>query len=403
MVQSLQNKHIIVGVTGGIAAYKAIEVVSRLRKKGAQVKVVMTEHATHIATPMTFGEISGHPVAMDMWEEIHDWNVEHIALATWADAYLVVPATANIIGKIYNGIADDMLSTTIMATEAPKFICPAMNSGMYRNPIVQRNITGLRDLGYHFLEPDTGWLACGVTDIGRLPDPEKIVAWLEANLVGQTYDLSKLKGKTILITAGGTQEAIDPVRYIGNHSSGKMGYALAQVAQAAGAKTILVSAPTKLPVPSGVDFVKVDSAQTMKEAVEARYDQVDVVIMAAAVADFRVTHVEDHKIKKMESMTLKLIKNPDILESLGKTKSHQILVGFAAETQNLVAYGQAKVAKKNLDMLVANDVSKSDGGFNVDTNEGYILYPDGGQEVIPHMTKVQMAAHILAALSGIID
>lgn len=403
MVQSLQDKHIIVGVTGGIAAYKAIEVVSRLRKKGAHVKVVMTEHATHIATPMTFGEISGHPVAMDMWEEIHDWNVEHIALATWADAYLVVPATANIIGKIYNGIADDMLSTTIMATEAPKFICPAMNSGMYRNPIVQRNITGLRNLGYHFLEPDTGWLACGVTDIGRLPDPEKIVAWLEANLVGQTYDLSKLKGKTILITAGGTQEAIDPVRYIGNHSSGKMGYALAQAAQAAGAKTILVSAPTKLPVPSGVDFVKVDSAQTMKEAVEARYNQVDVVIMAAAVADFRVAHVEDQKIKKMESMTLELIKNPDILESLGKTKGHQILVGFAAETQNLVAYGQAKVAKKNLDMLVANDVSKSDGGFNVDTNEGYILYPDGGQEVIPHMTKVQMAAHILAALSRIID
>ncbi len=403
MVQSLQDKHIIVGVTGGIAAYKAIEVVSRLRKKGAQVKVVMTEHATHIATPMTFGEISGHPVAMDMWEEIHDWNVEHIALATWADAYLVVPATANIIGKIYNGIADDMLSTTIMATEAPKFICPAMNSGMYRNPIVQRNITGLKDLGYHFLEPDIGWLACGVTDIGRLPDPEKIVAWLEANLVGQTYDLSKLKGKTILITAGGTQEAIDPVRYIGNHSSGKMGYALAQAAQAAGAKTILVSAPTKLPVPSGVDFVGVDSAQTMKEAVEARYDQVDVVIMAAAVADFRVAHVEDQKIKKMESMTLELIKNPDILESLGKTKSHQILVGFAAETQNLVAYGQAKVAKKNLDMLVANDVSKSDGGFNVDTNEGYILYPDGGQEVIPHMTKVQMAAHILGALSRIID
>ena len=403
MVQSLQDKHIIVGVTGGIAAYKAIEVVSRLRKKGAQVKVVMTEHATHIATPMTFGEISGHPVAMDMWDEIHDWNVEHIALATWADAYLVVPATANIIGKIYNGIADDILSTTIMATEAPKFICPAMNSGMYRNPIVQRNIMGLRDLGYHFLEPDTGWLACGVTDIGRLPDPEKIVAWLEANLVSQTYDLSKLKGKTILVTAGGTQEAIDPVRYIGNHSSGKMGYALAQVAQAAGAKTILVSAPTKLPVPSGVDFVKVDSAQTMKEAVEARYDQVDVVIMAAAVADFRVAHVEDQKIKKMESMILELIKNPDILESLGKTKGHQILVGFAAETQNLVAYGQAKVAKKNLDMLVANDVSKSDGGFNVDTNEGYILYPDGGQEVIPHMTKVQMAAHILAALSRIID
>lgn len=403
MQGALQGKHIIVGVSGGIAAYKAIEVVSRLRKKGAEVKVVMSEHATHIATPMTFGEISGNPVAVDMWEEIHDWNVEHIALATWADAYIVVPATANIIGKIYNGIADDMLSTTIMATPAPKFICPAMNSEMYRNPVVQRNLQGLRDLGYALLEPDSGWLACGVNDIGRLPNPEAIVAWLESHFLGDLKDLSSLQGKHLLITAGGTQEAIDPVRYIGNRSSGKMGYALAQVAQAAGAQVTLVSAPTSLPVPKGVDFVSVHSAESMKEAVDARYDQTQVVIMAAAVADFRVAHKEEHKIKKMESMTLELVKNPDILQGLGGRKKEQILVGFAAETQNLLAYGKDKIARKNLDMLVANDVSKEQAGFNVDTNEGYLLYPHKPEEVIPNMTKLQMAHYILGAISRMLE
>lgn len=403
MQGALQGKHIIVGVSGGIAAYKAIEVVSRLRKKGAEVKVVMTEHATHIATPMTFGEISGNPVAVDMWEEIHDWNVEHIALATWADAYIVVPATANIIGKIYNGIADDMLSTTIMATPAPKFICPAMNSEMYRNPVVQRNLQGLRDLGYALLEPDSGWLACGVNDIGRLPNPETIVAWLESHFLGELKELSSLQGKHLLITAGGTQEAIDPVRYIGNRSSGKMGYALAQVAQAAGAQVTLVSAPTSLPVPKGVDFVLVNSAESMKEAVDARYDQTQVVIMAAAVADFRVAHKEEHKIKKMESMTLELVKNPDILQCLGERKKEQILVGFAAETQNLLAYGKDKIARKNLDMLVANDVSKEQAGFNVDTNEGYLLYPHKPEEVIPNMTKLQMAHYILGAISRMLE
>ena len=401
MASPLEGKHIIVGVSGGIAAYKAIEVVSRLRKKGAQVKVVMTEHATHIATPMTFGEISGHPVAVDMWEEIHDWNVEHIALATWADAYLVVPATANIIGKVYNGIADDMLSTTIMATPAPKFFCPAMNSEMYRNPIVQRNMQGLKDLGYQLMEPESGWLACGVNDIGRLPDPEKIVAWLEAHMAMDQVDMTALKGKRILITAGGTQEAIDPVRFIGNHSSGKMGYALAQLAQAAGAQVTLVSAPTKLTVPSGITYVPVDSAQSMKDAVDSRYEDMDAVIMAAAVADFRVANAQEHKIKKMDTMTLELVKNPDILQGLGQRKNHQILVGFAAETRDLIAYGQDKVNRKNLDMLVANDVSGSTGGFNVDTNEGYLLYPNREPVAIPHMTKVQMAQSILVALGDL--
>ena len=387
----MRGKHIIVAVSAGIAAYKAIEVVSRLRKKGAEVKVVMTQNATHIASPLTFGEISGHPVALDMFEQVHQWDVEHIALATWADAYVVVPATANVIGKIYAGIADDMLTTTIMATTAPKYLCPAMNTEMYNNLITQRNLEGLRSLGYHIMEPAEGWLACGITGVGRLPEPEAIVEWLESKMCST----NELEGTTILVTAGGTQESIDPVRYIGNRSSGKMGYAIAEQAARMGAKVILVSAPTSLPVPSGVDFVSVDSAVSMQEAVEARFNDVNVVIMAAAVSDFRVLHKAEQKIKKMESMTIELVKNPDILQGLGSKKSHQILVGFAAETEHVIKYGQDKVAKKNLDMLVANDVSKSNAGFNVDTNEGYFLYPDKEPKEMPNMKKSDLARHIL--------
>ena len=387
----MRGKHIIVAVSAGIAAYKAIEVVSRLRKKGAEVKVVMTQNATYIASPLTFGEISGHPVALDMFEQVHQWDVEHIALATWADAYVVVPATANVIGKIYAGIADDMLTTTIMATTAPKYLCPAMNTEMYNNPITQRNLEGLRSLGYHIMDPAEGWLACGITGVGRLPEPEAIVDWLESKMCST----NELEGTTILVTAGGTQESIDPVRYIGNRSSGKMGYAIAEQAAHMGAKVILVSAPTSLPIPSGVDFISVDSAVSMQEAVEARYNDVNVVIMAAAVSDFRVLHKAEQKIKKMESMTIELVKNPDILQGLGSKKSHQILVGFAAETEHVIKYGQDKVAKKNLDMLVANDVSKSNAGFNVDTNEGYFLYPDKEPKEMPNMKKSDLARHIL--------
>ncbi|MDU1333874.1 MAG: bifunctional phosphopantothenoylcysteine decarboxylase/phosphopantothenate--cysteine ligase CoaBC [Veillonella sp.] len=387
----MRGKHIIVAVSAGIAAYKAIEVVSRLRKKGAEVKVVMTQNATHIASPLTFGEISGHPVALDMFEQVHQWDVEHIALATWADAYVVVPATANVIGKIYAGIADDMLTTTIMATTAAKYLCPAMNTEMYNNLITQRNLEGLRSLGYHIMDPAEGWLACGITGVGRLPEPEAIVDWLEAKMCST----NELEGTTILVTAGGTQESIDPVRYIGNRSSGKMGYAIAEQAARMGAKVILVSAPTSLPIPNGVDFISVDSAVSMQEAVEARYNDVNVVIMAAAVSDFRVLHKAEQKIKKMESMTIELVKNPDILQGLGSKKSHQILVGFAAETEHVIKYGQDKVAKKNLDMLVANDVSKSNAGFNVDTNEGYFLYPDKEPKEMPNMKKSDLARHIL--------
>lgn len=387
----MRGKHIIVAVSAGIAAYKAIEVVSRLRKKGAEVKVVMTQNATHIASPLTFGEISGHPVALDMFEQVHQWDVEHIALATWADAYVVVPATANVIGKIYAGIADDMLTTTIMATTAPKYLCPAMNTEMYNNLITQRNLEGLRSLGYHIMDPVEGWLACGITGVGRLPEPEAIVDWLEAKMCST----NELEGTTILVTAGGTQESIDPVRYIGNRSSGKMGYAIAEQAARMGAKVILVSAPTSLPIPNGVDFISVDSAVSMQEAVEARYNDVNVVIMAAAVSDFRVLHKAEQKIKKMESMTIELVKNPDILQGLGSKKNHQILVGFAAETEHVIKYGQDKVARKNLDMLVANDVSKSNAGFNVDTNEGYFLYPDKEPKEMPNMKKSDLARHIL--------
>ena len=387
----MRGKHIIVAVSAGIAAYKAIEVVSRLRKKGAEVKVVMTQNATHIASPLTFGEISGHPVALDMFEQVHQWDVEHIALAIWADAYVVVPATANVIGKIYAGIADDMLTTTIMATTAPKYLCPAMNTEMYNNPITQRNLEGLRSLGYHIMDPAEGWLACGITGVGRLPEPEAIVEWLESKM----FSTNELEGTTILVTAGGTQENIDPVRYIGNRSSGKMGYAIADQAARMGAQVILVSAPTSLPVPSGVDFVSVDSALSMQETVEARYNDVNVVIMAAAVSDFRALHKAEQKIKKMESMTIELVKNPDILQGLGSKKSHQLLVGFAAETEHVIKYGQDKVARKNLDMLVANDVSKSNAGFNVDTNEGYFLYPNKEPKKMPNMKKSDLARHIL--------
>lgn len=387
----MRGKHIIVAVSAGIAAYKAIEVVSRLRKKGAEVKVVMTQNATYIASPLTFGEISGHPVALDMFEQVHQWDVEHIALATWTDAYVVVPATANVIGKIYAGIADDMLTTTIMATTAPKYLCPAMNTEMYNNPITQRNLEGLRSLGYHIMDPAEGWLACGITGVGRLPEPEAIVDWLEAKMCST----NELEGTTILVTAGGTQESIDPVRYIGNRSSGKMGYAIAEQAAHMGAKVILVSAPTSLPIPSGVDFISVDSAVSMQEAVEARYNDVNVVIMAAAVSDFRVLHKAEQKIKKMESMTIELVKNPDILQGLGSKKSHQILVGFAAETEHVIKYGQDKVAKKNLDMLVANDVSKSNAGFNVDTNEGYFLYPNKEPKIMANMQKSELARYII--------
>ncbi|MBP2626437.1 MAG: phosphopantothenoylcysteine decarboxylase/phosphopantothenate/cysteine ligase [Firmicutes bacterium] len=388
----LRGKNIVVGVAGGIAVYKVVDIVSRLKKQGANVYVIMTHAAANFVTPLTFREISGHPVVVDMWTESTNWNVEHIALANLADLFLLAPATANIIGKIANGIADDMLSTTIMATKASVILAPAMNTNMYLNPIVQGNISKLTQLGYHFIEPGCGSLACGTEGIGRLPEPEVIIAKVMEIFKGK----NDLVGKKILITAGGTQEAIDPVRYIGNRSSGKMGYALAKVAAARGAEVIVVSGPTHLLPPSGVIVNYVESASQMRDAVLAHYADSDIVIKAAAVADYRPQIKSTDKIKK-NSTTLNLVleKTPDILFELGQLKKHQILVGFAAETQQLLDHAQEKLTRKNLDMIVANDITMPGAGFNVDTNIVKLLYRDGHMEELPKMSKEQLAGIIL--------
>ena len=388
----LRGKNIVVGVAGGIAVYKVVDIVSRLKKQGANVYVIMTHAAANFVTPLTFREISGHPVVVDMWTETTNCNIEHITLATATDLFLLAPATGNIIGKIANGIADDMLSTTVMATKAPVILAPAMNTNMYLNPIVQQNITKLTQLGYHFIEPGYGFLACGTEGVGRLPDPEVIV--------GKVIEILKNKndfaGKKVLITAGGTQEAIDPVRHIGNRSSGKMGYALARVAAARGAEVILVSGPTHLLPPPGVVVDYVESASQMRDAVLAHFHESDIVIKAAAVADYRPKTMCPDKIKKNSAiLTLELEKTPDILFELGQLKKHQILVGFAAETQQLLANAQEKLIRKNLDMIVANDITVPGAGFNVDTNIVKLLYRDGHIEELPKMSKGKLAEIIL--------
>ncbi len=379
---------IVIGVAGGIAAYKAVEIVSRLKKAGYTVYVIMTKAATEFVTPLTFREISGNPVVADMWEEPKTWNVQHIALASRADLFLIAPATANIVGKIANGIADDMLTTTVMATKAPIILAPAMNTNMYLNPITQQNLNKLAGLGYHIVEPASGMLACGVDGPGRLPEPADIVKKVKSLLQGNR----DLAGKRVLVTAAGTREPIDPVRYIGNHSSGKMGYALAEAAAARGAEVILVSGPSSLACPAGITVTKVETAAQMREAVLAEFDTVDVVIKAAAVADYRPETAADQKIKKTgNTLTLSMVKNPDILRELGERKKHQLLIGFAAETQELLSHAQEKLIKKNLDMIVANDVTLPGAGFNTDTNIVRVIHKNGQIEELPQLTKRQVA------------
>ena len=381
------NKKILLGVCGGIAAYKAVDIVSRLRKAGAEIKVVMTEAASKFVTPMTFREISGNQVVLSMWTDIPIHNVEHIALANWADAVLIAPATANMIAKMAAGIADDMLSTTILSTKAPVIICPAMNTNMFENTVTQQNLQKLQNLGVQIIEPAVGQLACGTFGKGRLPDPEQIVKNLAYFLNNKT-----LAGLKILVTAGGTAEVIDPVRYIGNRSSGKMGYAIAEEAIKRGAQVVLVAGMSNLPAPSGVILKKVESAMEMRQAVLEEYGDVDIVIKAAAVADYRVKNSFDRKIKKNEdTLTLELVKNPDILKELGENKKKQYLVGFAAETNDLITYAQSKIKEKNLDMIVANDVSLPEAGFNHDTNIVKFIFPDGRIIDVEKATKRQIA------------
>ena len=390
----LKGKKIVLGVTGGIAVYKAVDLVSRLRKHGCEVRVVMTEHAQKFVTPLTFKEISGNAVATSMWNSNQEFNVEHIALANWADAFLVAPATANILAKMTYGIADDLLSTTLLAAQAPIVVCPAMNTGMYLNAATQENIAKLQSRGITVMPPASGHLACGTSGPGRLPEPQQIVEFMSSFFAGREGDLRGLK---VLVTAAGTREPIDPVRFVGNRSSGKMGYAVAQMAAERGAEVLLISGPSALAVPPNVKAVQVESTNEMLEACLAAYDGVDIVIKAAAVADYRPRDVADQKIKKKndDALTVVMDKNPDILKTLGAKKTHQVLVGFAAETQNLLANAREKVVKKNLDMIVANDVTAAGAGFNSDTNIVKFLYANGDVCELEQMPKVDVANRIL--------
>jgi len=387
----LRGKVIVLGVTGGIAVYKAVELLRLLTKAGAAVHVVMTRAATEFVTPLTFQTLSGNPVHLELFNLISEQEIGHISLAERADLFLIAPATANFIGKMACGIADDLLSTTVMATRAPVLVAPAMNVNMYRNPIYQENEARLKGHGYLFIPPASGMLACGYEGEGKLPDPQLILEEAAAALTPKG-----LAGERILITAGPTREEIDPVRFISNHSSGKMGYAIAKVARQRGAEVTLVTGPTSIPEPYGVSVVRVESAAQMREAVLARLEQTDIVIKAAAVADYRPTQRAEMKVKKSASrLAIELEKNPDILSEIGAHKGNRLLVGFAAETEELVGNATRKLAQKNLDLIVANDVSLAGAGFNVDTNIVKLLFRDGRIEDIPIMGKHELAGLIL--------
>ncbi|ADZ85068.1 bifunctional phosphopantothenoylcysteine decarboxylase/phosphopantothenate--cysteine ligase CoaBC [Cellulosilyticum lentocellum] len=394
------KKHIILGVTGGIACYKMLDVASKLRKLGYEMNTIMTQNACEFVAPLSFETITNNYVVTDTFARPHKWEVEHIALAKKAELMLIAPATANIIGKVAHGIADDMLSTTVMAARCPVVFAPAMNTAMYENPIVQENIAYLKEKGYLFIEPDKGWLACGDLGAGKLPAPEVLVDYV-TELLENRSDLGSeaeqdLKDKHVLITAGPTIEAIDPMRYITNHSSGKMGYAIAKDAVSRGAKVILVSGVTQLECPEGVERVNVKSARDMYEAVHQHFEWADVVIKTAAVADYRSKAISEHKIKKDNShLTLELVPNPDILQSLGEKKTHQVLVGFAAETQNVLEYAKEKITKKHLDFIVANNIAEDGAGFKGDTNIATIIESSGAVTAYEQMSKLQLGHVIL--------
>ena len=360
----LTGKRIVVGVTGGIAAYKACDLVSRLKKRGAQVRVVLTEHACQFVQPLSFETLSGNPAYTDSFDR--KYEIGHVALAKWADLLLIAPATANCMAKMACGVADDLLSTTCLAVRCPVLVAPAMNSAMWRNPATQANLALLRSRGVRFVGPEAGHLACGDDDVGRMSEPEQIVEAVEAIL----NPLRDLEGLNVLVTAGPTVERIDPVRYITNRSTGKMGYALAEAARDRGANVTLISGPTRLTAPEGVEFVRIESSAQLCAAVLERGEKADVVIQAAAPADFRPKNVADRKIKKTgENMTLELEATTDIAAELGRRKQPgQILVAFAAETNDVMDNARGKLIKKNADLIVANDVSRSDAGFGVDTN-----------------------------------
>lgn len=387
-------KNIVVGVTGGIAAYKACDIVSSLKKQGFEVDVIMTKHAQHFVQPLTFQTLSHNKTVTDMFCEPTRWDVEHIELAKKAELFLVAPATANIIGKIANGIADDMLTTTILATKAKVIFAPAMNTAMYENIAVQENIAKLKSRGYAFIEPAEGLLACGDVGRGKMEEPKKIVERIlfEANLTRE------LEGYKVVITAGPTIEDLDPVRFVSNRSTGKMGYAIAQEAAKMGANVVLISGEARLEVPFGLQkFVSVRSAQDMFLAVEKEFEDTDILIKAAAVADFTPSTVADKKIKKKEgNLIIEMNRTKDIAYEMGrKKKERQVMVGFAAETNEVLENASAKLAKKNLDFIVSNDLTKEGAGFGTDTNIVTFLFSDGTMQRTELLSKKEVARLLL--------
>ena len=393
MSSEMKKSCVVLGVTGGIAVYKACELLRLLQKRGIDVFVVMTQNACRFVAPLTFETLSGHPVAVDTFDRPQTWEVEHIALAKRADLFLIAPATANIMGKMACGIADDMLSTTVMATRAPVLVAPAMNTGMWENAAVQQNVKTLRARGVEIVAPVSGHLACGDSGAGKLED----VAVIAERACELLFAKKDMEGLRVMVTAGPSREALDPVRYISNRSSGKMGYAIAQAAQKRGAEVTLLSGPVAIEAPQGVKLVPFTTTQELLDRASKLAQEQDLLIQAAAPADYRAKEVAPQKIKKQggEPMTFTLVENPDVAATLGKAKrSGQVFVGFAAETNDVLAHAKDKLARKNLDMIVANDVTRPGAGFDVDTNIVTLITKDG-QEALPMMSKAEVAQRIL--------
>lgn len=380
----MSKKNVVVGVTGGVAVYKALDVISRLKKKDINVDVIMTKSACEFVTPLSFQSLSQNSVIKNMFDEPKVFEIQHISLAKKADVLVVVPATANIIGKVANGIADDMLSTTIMATNAKVIFAPAMNTNMYNNPIVKENIKKLKSYGYEFINPSSGRLACGDVGDGKLADTEEIAEMILSHL----HEPKDLVGKKVLVTAGPTRANIDPVRFLTNRSTGKMGYAIAEEARDRGAEVVLVSGPTSIKAPLGVKIIKVETNEEMLNAVKAEFDTSDIVVKSAAVSDYKPKTYSDKKIKKGPgNLNIELEKDNDILKELGTLKKHQILVGFAAESNDVIENAHIKLKKKNLDYIVANNITESNAGFGSDTNRVTIINRDGKEISLDNMSK----------------
>lgn len=400
----LENKRIGLFITGGIASYKMAEFTRQLIKKGAQVRVVMSQSAQEFITPLTLQVLTKHHVLVDIFDEYDPASVQHIELADWCDLAILAPATANSLAKMAHGFADDIVSSVLLAVHSPRLLVAAMNTNMYNNPATQRNLAQLKADGYVVMEPDTGFLAEGYIGKGRLPDLERIVEKAEM-LMAQTSLPQILTGKKVLVTAGGTIERIDPVRYISNDSSGKMGYAMARVASWLGADVQLVSTNKARAIPLGIQVTYVESAKEMQVAVEAVFEQLDYVVKAAAVSDYRVANSHQQKIKKSETgneTTIELVENPDILAGLGARKTHQIVIGFAAETEHLLEYASAKLQKKNADWIIANDVSQAGAGFNVDTNRVTILGKNNEKRTLEQLSKLETALEVWKTITGLI-